>query len=201
MGGARYADAGGGDERTALFQKGFQIRVDRNEKFTLTVAKIRAVQLAVDAHGGAQFSRAVRQGNGFGDGPVFLHQFDSDLRFNGANENRFSMAYGAANRIYAKMRAVNKIDIGASGRSIHYAGARGFAGKPMGCRVIRKVSLNLHNWAAAKTLRSPANQPLSQKARSHRFRRWFIIRLRQGNEVHHIQGWTDNCYFRVECHA
>jgi hypothetical protein len=150
------------------------MRILGNEQRPCGVAQVHAIEAAVDTERGAKFSWTIAECEGRGSVAILTHHFQPHLGFHGAYQHRLRAACWPADGVDAKMKSVNEINVGMSGRSVHGAIAFRFAAESVRSRIIRRVSLHLDNRSAARTVRRVANQPMAQQTPSHRRRRRLV---------------------------
>src|SRR6266571_2480092 len=147
----------------------------------MDIAEVRSIQLAVDAQRGAELGWAVGELAGVVDRPVLAHPGLAPCDLDRANQDRFSAPAWAAVRVHTEMVAINEVNVGSAGRSVHAAVSLRPPGVAVAGRIIGQIGLGFNDRAAARALGRVANQKMPQQPRRDQPRGRFVEGPGQGH--------------------
>src|SRR6266446_3317142 len=154
----------------------------------MEIAEVRSLQLAVDVQRGAELGWAVGELAGVFDRPVLAHPGFAPSDLDRANQDRFSAPAWAADRVHTEMVAINEVNVGSAGRSVHAAVSLRPPGVAVAGRIIGQIGLGFNNRAAARALRRAANKKMPQQPRRDQPRGRFVEGPGQGREQRGASG-------------
>ena len=127
------------------------------------MAEIGSVEFAINSQGLTKLGRAAGELFALADGTLLEHPCFSEVDFDRANQNRFAATGGLADRVHAKVIAVDKINVGMTRRAEHGAVSSRFTAETVAGRIVLQVGFGLHDSAADNPVRRVAEEEVPEK--------------------------------------
>lgn len=137
-------------------------RVSSEEDWRGFMAEVDAIQGTGNGQCLAELARAVGQLMRVLHVPVLPHLLDAQRGFDRSNQHRFAMTCGPANRVDAKVTAINEVNVSVARFPKQRAVAWGRPDITVASGVIHQVSFCFHNRAARQAFRGVPQQQVPQ---------------------------------------